>query len=189
MRAYDNVETMLAFHGAPTLEGIKPGSLISFSKKRIKNCQRILRQYKICMECKGIYFFVLSETENWLLLFIYRKNSLEQLLKNREVQDFLAFYGYENCRNLNRYLHHLKIRMALQKGFPHEIGVFLGYPLEDVKGFIENSGHHFKLCGQWKVYSDTKRAEELFAKYAECCDRYCSCLLRGQSIEELVKAV
>ena len=100
MRAYDNVETMLAFHGAPTLEGIKPGSLISFSKKRIKNCQRILRQYKICMECKGIYFFVLSETENWLLLFIYRKNSLEQLLKNREVQDFLAFYGYENCRNL-----------------------------------------------------------------------------------------
>lgn len=60
----------------------------------------------------------------------------------------------------------------LAKGFPHEIGIFLGYPLEDVKGFIENSGRHFKICGQWKVYSDTKRAEKLFAKYAECSDRF-----------------
>lgn len=189
MRAYDNVEVMLAFHGAPTLEGIKPGSLISFNKRRIKNCQRILKQYKTCMECKGIYFFILSETENWLLLLVYRKNALERLIKNEEVQSFLQYYGYPNSKRLNLYLRHLKIRMSLQKGFPHEIGVFLGYPLEDVKGFIENSGRHFKLCGQWKVYSDTKRAEALFAKYAECSDRYCSCLLRGQSIEELVKAV
>ena len=54
MKAYDNVETMLAFHGAPTLEGIKPGSLISFSKKRIKNCQIILKQYKAPTKSRGI---------------------------------------------------------------------------------------------------------------------------------------
>ncbi len=59
----------------------------------------------------------------------------------------------------------------------------------DEKGFIENSGRHFKICGQWKVYSDTKRAEKLFAKYAECSDRFCACLSQGQSIEDLVKAV
>ena len=189
MRAYDNIETMLAFHGAPTLEGIKPSSLISFSKQRIKNCQALLKQYKTCMECKGIYFFVLSETDNWLLLLIYRKRSLMEILKDVQVQQFLQQYGYADCKRLNQYLRHLKIRMSLQKGFPHEIGVFLGYPLDDVKGFIENSGRHFKISGLWKVYSDTKRAEELFAKYAECSDRFCSCLLRGQSIEDLVKAV
>jgi len=50
MRVCDNVETMLAFHGAPTLEGIKPGSLISFNKQRIKNCHLILKRYKKCME-------------------------------------------------------------------------------------------------------------------------------------------
>ena len=37
--------------------------------------------------------------------------------------------------------------------------------------------------------SDTKRAEKLFAKYAECSDRFCACLSQGQSIEDLVKAV
>ena len=45
MRVCDNVETMLAFHGAPTLEGIKPGSLISFNKQRIKNCHLILKMH------------------------------------------------------------------------------------------------------------------------------------------------
>ena len=189
MRAYDNVETMLAFHGAPTLEGIKPGSLISFNKQRIKNCHMILRQYKACLECKGIDFFILSETDNWLLLLIYRKTALREIIKDREIQEFLNFYGYINFKRLNQYLRHLKIRMSLQKGFPHEIGVFLGYPLEDVKGFIENSGRHFKMSGLWKVYSDTKRVEEIFAKYAECSSRFCSCLLEGKSIEELVKAV
>lgn len=189
MRAYDSVETMLAFHGAPTFEGIKPGSLISFNKQRIKNCQSILKQYKICMACKGIQFFVLSETENWLLLLVYRQTALNEIIKDKQIQDFLSFYGYMNFRSLNQCLRYLKTRMALQKGFPHEIGVFLGYPLDDVKGFIENSGRHFKLSGQWKVYSDTKRAEKLFAKYAECSDRFCACILNGQSIEELVKAV
>ena len=167
MRVCDNVETMLAFHGAPTLEGIKPGSLISFNKQRIKNCHLILKRYKKCMECKGIRFFIISETDNWLLLFIYRQNALNQVIQEDKVQEFLSFYGYVNFKNLNQCLNYLKTRMSLQKGFPHEIGIFLGYPLEDVKGFIENSGRHFKICGQWKVYSDTKRAEKLFAKYAE----------------------
>ena len=189
MRECDNVETMLAFHGAPTLEGIKPGSLISFNKQRIKNCHLILKRYKKCMECKGIRFFIISETDNWLLLFIYRQNALNQVIQEDKVQEFLSFYGYVNFKNLNQCLNYLKTRMSLQKGFPHEIGIFLGYPLEDVKGFIENSGRHFKICGQWKVYSDTKRAEKLFAKYAECSDRFCACLSQGQSIEDLVKAV
>lgn len=53
MRVCDNVETMLAFHGAPTLEGIKPGSLISFNKQRIKNCHLILKRYKKCVNVKA----------------------------------------------------------------------------------------------------------------------------------------
>ena len=110
MRVCDNVETMLAFHGAPTLEGIKPGSLISFNKQRIKNCHLILKRYKKCMECKGIRFFIISETDNWLLLFIYRQNALNQVIQEDKIQEFLSFYGYVNLKNLNQclnYLNHL----------------------------------------------------------------------------------
>ena len=28
-----------------------------------------------------------------------------------------------------------------EKRFPHEIGAFLGYPIEDVEGFIKNEGN------------------------------------------------
>lgn len=43
-------------------------------------------------------------------------------------------------------------RMEAVGDFPHEVGFFLGYPAEDVVGFIRNKGQNFKFCGRWKVY-------------------------------------
>ena len=31
--------------------------------------------------------------------------------------------------------------------FPHEVGLFLGYPPEDVKGFIDHRANNFKCAG------------------------------------------
>jgi len=52
--------------------------------------------------------------------------------------------------------------------FPHEIGVFLGYPLEDVLGFIENGGRNCLSCGCWKVYSNECEALKAFERYEKC---------------------
>ncbi|MCD8022800.1 MAG: DUF3793 family protein [Lachnospiraceae bacterium] len=49
--------------------------------------------------------------------------------------------------------------------FPHEMGIFLGYPLEDVRGFIENRGQNFKMSGYWKVYGDVAYASRVFQLY------------------------
>ena len=51
-----------------------------------------------------------------------------------------------------------------QKDFPHEMGVLLGYPLEDVKGFINNRGRIFLYTGYWKVYSDLQQKMDLFGR-------------------------
>ena len=61
----------------------------------------------------------------------------------------------ENCLNLLR----MRLECYLQKEqlFPHEIGVFLGYPPEDVKAFIKQNGKGAVLCGYWKVYSNIKK--------------------------------
>ena len=45
---------------------------------------------------------------------------------------------------LNRCIVKLIGRLQENEGFPHEIGLFLGYPPEDVLGFIENKGEFFK---------------------------------------------
>lgn len=48
--------------------------------------------------------------------------------------------------------------------FPHEVGLFLSYPPEDVKGFIAHRANDFKCAGLWKVYGNEEKARSLFAK-------------------------
>ena len=79
-------------------------------------------------------------------------------------------------------LAHLKERLAGQEGFPHEIGLFLDYPLGDVIGFIENAGHNFKCSGCWKVYCNECEAVKLFARYKKCRDVYLRLWHQGRSV-------
>ena len=44
------------------------------------------------------------------------------------------------------------IRDSRESGeFPHEVGLFLSYPPEDVKGFIDHRANNFKCAGLWTV--------------------------------------
>lgn len=63
-------------------------------------------------------------------------------------------------------------RCCSEMKFPHEIGVFLGYPLQDVKGFIENNGRNSKYTGLWKVYGDKAASMRMFEKYRKCFSVY-----------------
>ena len=80
-------------------------------------------------------------------------------------------------------------RLAEEKEFPHEIGLFLSYPPEDVKGFIENKASNSKCVGTWKVYGNVDRAKALFAQFQRCTDIYCKLWQAGSSLEELAVAV
>ena len=57
--------------------------------------------------------------------------------------------------------------MCGEPGFPHEMGVLLGYPVEDVRGFMEQNGQNALYQGYWKVYAHVpdvyKRQYEGFA--------------------------
>lgn len=72
------------------------------------------------------------------LIYVCRLSELDKTFKNKETIQFLFQYGYENI-NTNSAIERLKVRCNASKEFPHEIGVFLGYPLEDVTGFINNT--------------------------------------------------
>ena len=84
------------------------------------------------------------------------------------------------AENLDR----LRIRLA-ESSFPHEIGLFLGYPLADVQGFIAHCGRNYRLCGCWKVYGDPCFAQRCFAKYKKCRDVYLKCYEQGQLLSRL----
>ena len=182
-------DEILCLHCAPTFAGLKPASLVSFPKKRFADFSALLASYMPCFRCKGISVYTLAEGEEYILLLFYRKCALEHILSQKEVQDVLVRFGFCIGDSLENHLDYLAMRMELSKSFPHEVGIFLGYPVKDVEGFIEHKGKKFSFAGYWKVYADEEAAKCLFQSYADCTERFCARLRNGIPMEELLLAV
>ena len=82
----------------------------------------------------------------------------------------------------------LSRRVKDNEQFPHEIGLFLSYPPEDVCGFINNKACDHKCVGCWKVYGDEEQARKTFARYEKCARVYADRWYKGRSLERLTVA-
>lgn len=111
----------------------------------------------------------------------YRIGDLEACLDElaRRLQDRprtnagRAHDGSKPCPCSNR---------ACRSEFPHEIGFFLGYPYEDVIGFIKNRGQNYLEVGPWKVYANQTQARQTFARYRRCARIYARAYQCGQGL-------
>ena len=92
--------------------------------------------------------------------------------------------GYHGTE-LDDLLAQLTYRLQTQSEFPHEIGVFLGYPLRDVVGFIQNKGNNYTCSGLWKSYGDPSEAQACFTCYKKCSCVYRKLFERGVPLEKL----
>lgn len=160
-------EKELARHCSPALAGIKPANIVTFPVEEgacREGLRRLVHDYDRRLREGGVAFRILFECPRRVLVMVYRPLLLERCLGRPAVWELLMANGYEAGRSgqLVEQLG-LRIRKSGDQGFPHEIGVFLGYPLEDVVGFIQNKGKDFLYAGNWKVYSDVGRAKALCA--------------------------
>ena len=89
---------------------------------------------------------------------------------------------------INKALKELKERLHMCEKFPHEIGLFLGYPLGDVKGFIKHRGQNCKCTGCWKVYCDEREARRQFCRFEKCRSIYCRLYREGRALSRLTVA-
>lgn len=137
---------------------------------------------------KGIRVLPLRYRDGYALIYAYRPSKLSQDLQQAGACSLLRERGYAS-EAPERCIVQLMRRLAGDGEFPHEIGIFLGYPPEDVCGFIENRAGGYKYVGEWKVYGDADKAKEIFAKYRECTEVYCAQFAQGKSIERLTVAV
>lgn len=157
------IEAMIAFASAPTIQGKKPASLMNFNSCG-RNTAALWRKYgkDICESFELEHFELKSDDES-ILILLYRKRLLEWYVNHPRNQSFLNKIGYDTEDSLEKKLTILKRRFEMS--CPHEIGIFLGMPVEDVEGFIEHKGKNCLLCKYWKVYCNPKRAELLFNAY------------------------
>ena len=190
-------EQELIEHCSPTLASIKAASLFTYTYKSLKELHVRVTYWNSKMKRKGITFDILSENVgvNKALISVYRRADLEKILNRDEISSFLLNHGYliddneivggVNCENI---ILQLKKKFEKLNQFPHEIGIFLGYPIGDVKGFIENQGCNCKCTGYWKVYCNEEEATKTFRKYKKCRDIYMNLWISGRSVMQLTVA-
>lgn len=180
-------DLQLAQHCAPALAGIKAASLFSCFKKDFPAFESLLLQYQQAFAETDIRFCVLCQCSKRYLLLVYRESALGKQLFLPLVQKILQDAGYPDG-SLSELLNHLRKRFAQTASFPHEIGVFLGYPPEDVIAFQTHKGKNFSLCGYWKVYGDPHQARQTFYRFDRCRDAVCRRLNQGYSIAQIFGA-
>lgn len=136
----------------------------------------------------NISYHMLSESDGKCLVLFYRPEELEAYLRGPEISSLIREYGYSS-RNLSKTLRRLTLRvrecMKNGMGFPHEIGAFLGYPVNDVRGFIQNEGKGCLMTGYWKVYENLAGAKMIFNKYDRAKDSAVNEFLTGKTIREI----
>lgn len=177
-------EHALAFHCGPAMAGIKAANLASFSKQKYPGICVLFDQYANSLRARGIQMDILCQCPKRLLILVYRTERLKEQLYHPLSQRLLQQAGYPIGAALPQLLEHLKSRLGSME-FPHEIGLFLGYPPEDVLGFQLHKGKNYKLCGHWKVYSDVERAKSCFRQYEQCRDAICRKLAEGKTLTQL----
>ena len=160
-------EELVIRQAAPTLAGIKTGSLFPCPCEDKAALLAEIRAFNRRYQARGLCLLPLRFTKGKALLYLYRPAALQ-----RDLDSDAA----------------LVRRMRSSAEFPHEVGLFLSYPPEDVKGFIENRAANAKCTGVWKVYGDERQARQTFAKYKKCTQVYCERWQSGSGLDKLTVA-
>ncbi len=182
------LDEYLLNHCAPTLAGIKCSNLFSLSYKSPEGLRAEVACFNAAGRSKGLSARVLSCKNGRALVYVYREKLLRKTLSDSRVWALLKECGYE-AANLENILNTLGERIASEGGFPHEIGIFLGYPYGDVKGFIEHTGNDYIFSGYWKVYENPESTRCLFASFDACKTCMQQSYKCGMSIAQLMVAV
>ena len=169
---------------APTLAGLKTGSLFPYRYESRTQALRELRSFNRRLTPKGLRLLPLRMTDTFAMLYLYRPDRLREDLREEETACLLKEAGYKTCDETG-CLCELCRRLNEQPDFPHEIGLFLSYPPEDVRGFMEHRDQGCKCVGCWKVYGDEQAAKRKFSQYERCTRSYLRQHAQGQSLERL----
>ncbi len=178
------VETKLALQCAPVITGIKISNLLIVATKDEDAVRAILKK-------SGIIHYRLLRQDEKTTFLLFDKTALSAYLQDPDVQCILRANGYRDL-SLGGIFRTFQCRyqtyMNQGEGFPHEMGLLLGYPVEDVEGFIEHKGDRYLYSGYWKVYGNVEEKRKLFASYENAKETLIQLLDKGMDMRAIVEA-
>lgn len=123
--------------------------------------------YNRLFAAKGIKIRIFQSKQQRVMIYVYCPKLVEQLLHDDSVVKLLSKFNYPED-DMQKVFQYLEYRLNTCKTFPHEIGIFLGYPLSDVIGFLQNIPCLY--VANWKVYSNVNESKKRFKQFQETKD-------------------
>lgn len=159
-------ERAIVKHCSPALVGIKPTCLFNVpgdfaphegqetaheqraSQLRNARLDALIARANRQLAGTSVHVHVLARRSCGALALVYRPQLLARELSAPHAAATMFSWGYETTgpgwleaaiTRLGRRLEN-RHRCSANGGFPHEVGLFLGYPYDDVMAFIEHEG-------------------------------------------------
>lgn len=177
----NSVELRLIIQNAAVLKGKRISGMLFLNDKELARISMKLHNTNISL-------IILCTCKKRHLVMVYRAKELEEHLRSKEVSDYLREFGYRRddfVSNLIRLHQRMNGFYNKMKEFPHEVGVFLGYPICDIKGFLENKGERYLHSGYWKIYGNLEETRKKFLSYDEAREIAIDEFLSGRELESI----
>lgn len=188
-----DLEWHIVEYCSQTLASIKTAGLFGYRYASEEELHYEADRIGGLLDRKGISLELMKLEEGRALIYVYRRSHLMRDFGQEEIKQLLGYFGYPVEKGLPEIIGCLKQRLSqvrqlpdgLDHEFPHEIGLFLGYPVEDVRGFIENKGKNCLCCGCWKVYCNACEKQTLFRQFEQCRRLYVYLHEQGRGLLKL----
>ncbi len=177
-------EALIVRHCSPTLAGLKTANMFNYTYGDKSELKESIRSVNLMLKDKGVRMIPLRVSKGRALIYVYRPNKLEDDLKSPLSSAILSSCGYDGG-SAPQLIKGLIKRLGGSEEFPHEIGLFLGYPPEDVRCFMCDRNRDCKCVGCWRAYNNETEAEKTFARFKKCTDVYCRKLNEGYPLYRL----
>ncbi|MGL5314104.1 MAG: DUF3793 family protein [Peptostreptococcaceae bacterium] len=171
----------------PVILGSKPSEILNISTKDGLRDNKIEEIENFFSNCMKISYKIINTYDGGTRILFINEESLANLLSNKKCINFLKFIGYPTEYNLDDYTNVL-IEKLHSSEFPHEIGIFLGYPLKDVVGFMGYGNYKFYKTKNWRVYGDPSISEKVYNKFVSDRNRMKE-LLKLNSLDNLLNVI
>lgn len=176
------LKNQLALQCAPLLTGIKPSNLLTLRNHSEAEVKEVFCDTDITVQ-------TLCRTRQQTVLILFREQELLNYLNRPGVREAMQMFGYRTLHLTDifeKLCTHYEKYMKDRESFPHELGLLLGYPVEDVVGFVENCGQNYLYSGYWKVYGNVQEAKETFARYLEAKEQLIRMVSAGMEITAIL---
>ena len=207
----DILERQLLTWATPTLAGVKPASMFNVMRYHCVGrradgspvmaeltdavLDSVLSDVNGRIATAGVQVEAFARRKGSTMIYVHRPALFDEFAGAEPVATMLEIEGYD-VRDQKACLVRLRDRIASfdrcprdgygRDRYPHEIGFFLGYPLDDVLAFVRQRQQGVLLRGCWNVYGNVEHARSVFNMYDTLTGVRTALYNSGVSLAELV---